>query len=151
MANHEKDLFFTPQPHELRLIRAYIDRSGMLPRTFYRSTFLRAAGAFDLADAVVADRADREALPGNVKRRSTVDTRLTKAAPSKERPAVSFKVPDDERAIIVAAVEATGYTVKDWCRLMALLAVGEIELADRVRAEHAELMKQIKRLDRRAA
>ena len=151
MANHEKDLFFTPLPHELRLIRAFIDRSGMLPRTFYRAAFLRAAGAPELADAVVADRAEHEALPGNVKRRSTVDTRMTKAAPSKERPAVSFKVPDDERAIIVEAVEATGYTVKDWCRLMALLAVGQPELADRVRREYAELDKQIRRLEKRAA
>jgi hypothetical protein len=115
---------------EVELFRDAAAAAGLRLSTWYRERALRAAGAVDLADAVLAEAVER----GDVQRGREHGKTAT--------PSVLYRLPPHEHAAIMAAIERSGYTQALWLRTVYRASAGDKAYPREV----AELMALFARL-----
>lgn len=117
---------------EVELFRAAADATGLPPSTWYRERALRAAGSTVLADALLAEAVER----GTVQRGRAADREPITTT------SVLFRLPPDEHAFIMEAIERSGLSQAKWLRTVYRSSAGD----KRLQKENAELMALFSRL-----
>jgi hypothetical protein len=111
---------------EIVRIRKAVDKSGMSSRYWYRVALLTAVG-----ERAMAKRVQAEVEAQASRRRS--DGRFS--SDKSTSGAITFRLTHEERELVDAAVEESGYPLNAWCRIMWLTFAGEHAVCDAVSAQ----------------